>query len=204
MENYLFVTTGIVKLSRREKLDELFRSLPTRSFVSVLRKNGINVPLTEDVKGNLRTWLSDAILDGYLYDTNEDNQWVDDWYNRTFTTQKLPITKNNMKAKLNIGLNNCFYNYRDVVGVTHNLLGTEYGYISARYHVGEYNGNPEPTAVIELDVHNKTSLIEVVEHLCSIFTQECIAVKYNGKGKLVYNPNFKGQQYKFDPKYFIR
>lgn len=103
--------------------------------------------------------------------------------------------------KLNIGLNNNPYTYEDVVNITFDKLASKGSPLTARLHIGTYLGQPEPTAVIQIDSNADRTAIE---ELCQTFTQECIAVMQGINGDLVYNPNFKGQQYTFDSNYFIR
>ncbi|MFN5252159.1 MAG: hypothetical protein ACK5DE_14060, partial [Bacteroidota bacterium] len=87
-----------------------------------------------------------------------------------------------------------------------------YNLVSARLHIGQYNGNPEPTAVIEISrLHGVTD--GEVKEWCKYFTQECIAIertilsaqrKVYTEGVLVYNPDYTGDRYTFDAQYFIK
>lgn len=100
-----------------------------------------------------------------------------------------------MKTKLNIGLNNNPFNFKEVVQIV-----TIHGIVKARLETGEYNGAAEPTAVIEVE-----HLIPVNwTRLADLFTQECIAVVDDNGGKLVFGSTYTGPKYQFDPAYFIQ
>lgn len=66
---------------------------------------------------------------------------------------------------------------------------------------GEYNGKPERTYVALVSKCNR----QLVEKLCKAYTQECIAVYRTDfqDGILIYNPDFDGDRFDFDPKFFL-
>lgn len=103
--------------------------------------------------------------------------------------------------KLNIGLENNPYTYQKVV----ELIDWTYGKSKiSRQQTGEYNGEPERTAVFLTESsYNVNKILRAVEVLTEIFTQECIAVKINDVGYLVYNPEYKGEKFEFNNEYFI-
>ena len=107
-----------------------------------------------------------------------------------------------MKISLNIGLNNNPYNHEQIKNLLSNI-GT---ILNSRQVDSTYIGNIEPTSVIIIDVpfKNNKNLVNWIEDLCKITTQEAIAVKNDeGFKQLVYNPNFKGEILKFDENYFV-
>ena len=99
-------------------------------------------------------------------------------------------------VKLNIGLENNPFDFERVK--------TLFNPLSARIEVGEYNGQVERTAVINALIDGSIETIFLLIDLLTIaFTQECIAVKIDDVGYLVYNPNFDGEKFEFDNQYFI-
>lgn len=99
-------------------------------------------------------------------------------------------------VKLNIGLENNPYDFDFIQWI----FGTS---STSRVQIGEYNGEPERTAVVLTKVENDFDVLEHVAKMARLFTQECIAVKIDDVGYLVYNPNFEGEKFEFDQKYFI-
>jgi hypothetical protein len=104
--------------------------------------------------------------------------------------------------QLNIGLNNNPYTFELI---TQALVAAFEGEIVAtREHMGEYEGRPEPTLVAKIITQmDEESARVLTTMMCMKFTQECIGMKFNEEGTLVYNPEFKGEQYTFDAEYFI-
>jgi hypothetical protein len=109
-----------------------------------------------------------------------------------------------MKTTWNIGLNNNPYNAQDIIGAITTAFPHNEGYIVAyREHMGEWEGKPEPTLVIEvLGEQDTESMVILTKMMCLAFTQDAIAVRNNDDGVLVYNPKHEGEQYTFDPQYF--
>jgi hypothetical protein len=106
------------------------------------------------------------------------------------------------KIQLNIGLENNPYSF-DEVKIRVNVY-LSFGNYEARQEVGEYDGNEERTFVASLDSSDSVKeILQFIEHFTEYFTQDCIAVKIDGKGYLVYNPSFEGDRLEFDDKYFI-
>lgn len=120
-----------------------------------------------------------------------------------------------MQITLNIGLENCPYNFHQVGSIVTNL--PLFDRVEFRQQDGEYNGEPERTLVAQcsLDpkvIRLKNSLIikrlsHDVEVLCEWLSQESIAFKIeSGKldlGVLVYHREFEGDAQTFNPNYFI-
>jgi len=107
------------------------------------------------------------------------------------------------KVQLNIGLENNPYSF-DEVKIRVNVY-LSFGNYEARQAVGEYEGNEERTFVASLDnyFNREEDILNTIKSLTEYFTQDCIAVKIDGKGYLVYNPSFEGDRLEFDDKYFI-
>ena len=120
-----------------------------------------------------------------------------------------------MQITLNIGLENCPYNFHQVGSIVTNL--PIFDRVEFRQQDGEYNGQPERTLVAQcrLDfkvIRLKNSLVikrltHDIEVLCEWLNQESIAFKIeSGKldlGVLVYNREFEGDTDTFNDKYFI-
>lgn len=104
--------------------------------------------------------------------------------------------------QLNIGLNNNRYTCEIIArALSHAFEGEIVG---TREHMSEYLGLHEPTLVAKIiTAMDEESARILTSAMCLKFTQECIAMKFNEEGTLVYNPDFKGEQYVFDSKYFI-
>ena len=100
--------------------------------------------------------------------------------------------------EINIGLNNNPMSYCDVK----NLLSEKYG-ANVQQQVGEYNGDIEPTAVAVFDIPDDYNIVQAIEKICIEMTQQCIAVKVDGEGFLVYEPSWEGERYDFSDEYFL-
>jgi hypothetical protein len=109
-----------------------------------------------------------------------------------------------MKTTWNIGLNNNPYTATLIIDAITTAFPHNEGYIVAyREHMGEWEGRPEPTLVIEvIGEQDADSMVILTKMMCIAFTQDAIAVRNNEDGVLVYNPKFEGEQYTFDPQYF--
>ena len=103
--------------------------------------------------------------------------------------------------KLNIGLENNPYSHREISSYLQLTCGIE---ILSREEVGEYNGESERTLVSLNHSHDDVEItLETVKLMTELFTQDCIAVKINDVGYLVYNPEYKGEKFEFNNEYFI-
>lgn len=106
-----------------------------------------------------------------------------------------------MKIKLNIGLENNPLTESDITKI---LWLNGFYHMKSRVHVGTYLGNPERTLVIEGKyLRSEAQFIRVIEALCLMLTQECIAAVADGTGALIYDPNFIGEFIEFSKDYFI-
>lgn len=105
-------------------------------------------------------------------------------------------------VKLNIGLENNPYTF---FGVECTVRIHLEGMINeSREEIGEYDGNPERTVVMDVtSPKGIKSILKSIENLTIIFTQDCIAVKINDVGYLVYHPEYKGEKFEFNNEYFI-
>ena len=103
-----------------------------------------------------------------------------------------------MKVELNIGLNNNPYDFETASAM---ITGAD-----SLFSMEQYNGNPEPTAVIRFYTSMTRHDIEMyVSMLCDMMTQECIAVLMDDSdGMMVFNPSYQGERYEFSMDYFRR
>ncbi len=108
-----------------------------------------------------------------------------------------------MKTTWNIGLNN---NPKSVEKIIDTFKINFFNdLVIYREEMCEWNGQPEPTLIVEVltdGVFFEEAVIDLTEEMCLAYTQECIAVRIDGEGHLVYNPKHEGEQYTFDPQYF--
>lgn len=105
---------------------------------------------------------------------------------------------------LNLGLENNPYTIDvDVVELI-NITNLNTFVTSYRVTESLYNGEVERTAVVTCSTSNINELIDDLEKLCIIFTQERIAAKVdNKKGLLVDHPFMSLNPMQYDEKYFI-
>ena len=101
-------------------------------------------------------------------------------------------------TKLNIGLNNNPYSSEEVINKLNGVMGDIP--ITFSVEIGEYDGNDEPTVVV---IYERYASIDKLERLCEEMTQDYIAVKIDGVGRMVFNPGYNGKRFEFDDKYFI-
>jgi hypothetical protein len=101
-------------------------------------------------------------------------------------------------------LNNNPYTALQVINHFRLVKFIYFGFLSARVQAGEYNGEVEPTIIIELTTSDtKSKVIREIVKLCWVFTQECIPVSSTEFSELVYHPSYTGEKFSFDPQYFI-
>ena len=113
-----------------------------------------------------------------------------------------------MKYIINIGLNN--NNYSKAVMHINNAKG----YYFKDYHIKQgtstYNGVTEETIILSFNTEaHVTSINILLKEWCKYMDQECIAMHLTDKqnntfGALVYNTNYKGEQFTFNNKYFLK
>ena len=101
---------------------------------------------------------------------------------------------------LNIGLKNCPIQVDEVVSrLNYNGLTVNDSMIKT----SQYNGYKEKTLVIYSKCSYKFSkVIEIIENLCTVTNQDCIALKYNLNEVIVYNQFKNIKPIKFSNKYF--
>ena len=103
---------------------------------------------------------------------------------------------------LNIGLENNPATWVQIERYFSN--NPDYRNINSRVNVGEWDGKPERTLILQFETNLKISeVIAVVERLTKKLTQDAIPVQGENFGILIYNENFEGEKYSFDPQYFI-
>ena len=123
-----------------------------------------------------------------------------------------------MKYTFNIGLHGT--NYSKVVEQVNNARGTYFDDYHMKQMDGEYDGMPEPTAVIELDTKaDLVSMIGLTRKWLKALNQTCIALEITASeimftrypqtvnssfGVIIYEENYIGKQISFDSKYFLK
>ena len=108
--------------------------------------------------------------------------------------------KRQNKIFLNIGLNNNDKTTKQIVSsLKQNNL-----FVKASYKTKSiYKGFDESTLIIYINSGLKLSkIIDVIENLCLVCGQECIAARINKNEFIIYNPKFTGEKIKFNSKYF--
>lgn len=99
--------------------------------------------------------------------------------------------------ELNIGLNNNPFDFDAII--RHFEINPEFGAFFFGLGESQYNGVKEPT--VHIIMHNTllySYFIKRIEDLCRLMNQECIAVKLNGQGILVYHPDYDKSLSSFD------
>ena len=108
--------------------------------------------------------------------------------------------KRQNKIYLNIGLRNNAFNTSQIIGRL-NYRGLTVK--AALTKVSQYNGHKEETLIIYSNSSYKLSKVcEILENLCSVLTQDCIALKYNLTEIIIYDPFKNIEPFKFSNQYF--
>lgn len=113
---------------------------------------------------------------------------------------------------LNIGLNNNPFTAEQIRKHMYDFFSSHI--VQMRDALGEYEGHDEPTLVVKVSQYNNNDHVwmTIVRMMNRLYTQECIPfrlVNTDADGfesiteGLVYNGDFTGEKYTFDPKYFI-
>ena len=114
----------------------------------------------------------------------------------------MPISTYTPTAKkvfLNVGLNN---NPLSIERIKQ-IFNSDFNCIDFKEVNSTYKNNIEPTLIIKFNTFKSSDyLIEYVLNLCELFKQECIALKIDNNGLLIYNNSFQGNKIKFNNKYF--
>ena len=101
---------------------------------------------------------------------------------------------------LNIGLKN---NPIEVSEITRRLNYNGLTVNASMIKTSQYNGYKEKTIVIYSNCAYKFSkVIEIIENLCTVTGQDCIALKYNLNEVIIYNQFKNIEPIKFENKYF--
>lgn len=106
---------------------------------------------------------------------------------------------------LNVGLNvNGVQPANQMETTLNELRKLFYGFpylLTIKEHEGS-DWEAEQVAVMRIEgvSLNKT----ILESLCQRLNQDAIAYEYNGEGGIVFNPNYQGERYKFNPEYFLK
>lgn len=112
--------------------------------------------------------------------------------------------KRSNELKLNIGLNNNPLLVNEIlehIKYSGIFIDNDYNY---RVDLSEYNNEIEQTLIIEgLTAFKLSYCVDIIERLCSVFTQDCIAAKIDNNNLLIYQIGYKGQKLNFDNKYFL-
>lgn len=109
--------------------------------------------------------------------------------------------KRQNKIILNIGLNN---NNKTTEQIASSLNQNNL-FVKASYKTkSSYKGVDESTLIIHIKSGLKLSkIIDVIENLCLVCGQECIAARINKNEFIIYNPKFTGEKIEFNSNYFI-
>jgi hypothetical protein len=115
---------------------------------------------------------------------------------------------------INIGLNNNPFTAQEIAQNFQELYTNRGAIVETFEGLGEYVQNPEPTLVIKISTDLKSFIWwkSEVRDFTAIYTQECIPVRVDStdvdgitirKQELIFNPEYTGERYEFDEKYFI-
>jgi hypothetical protein len=104
--------------------------------------------------------------------------------------------------QINIGLNNNPFTYEQVKEYfeTHK----DYRLMACYEKDMTFQGGIEPTfvAMMEYNYRYESKILAYFEILCSVMTQESIAISTDSMEVLAFNPRYDGERYRFDPQYF--
>ena len=113
-----------------------------------------------------------------------------------------------MEYIINIGLNN--NNYSKAVSHINNARGYYFNDYHIKQGISTYKGLTEDTLILSFstEAHGST-IYNLLQQWCKYMDQECISMELtdnenNTFGALVYNTDYKGDQYTFNNKYFLR
>jgi hypothetical protein len=107
------------------------------------------------------------------------------------------------KLTLNIGLNNNPLNAKEIQ--SHFTNNFEHDILAFEEVVMEWDSNPEPTLVVEINSEGEFQVEEIewlVNEMCHHYTQDAIAWELNGEGTLTYRSDYDGERGEFDVNYF--
>lgn len=115
---------------------------------------------------------------------------------------------------INIGLNNNPFTAQEIAQNFQELYTNRGAIVETFEGLGQYVKNPEPTLVIKISTDLASFIFwkNEVKEFTIVYTQECIPVRVDytnvdgiktRKQDLIFNPDYKGERYEFDEKYFI-
>ena len=108
-----------------------------------------------------------------------------------------------MKFTINVGLLNNPKKSDELINYFQELKG----YTLVKYIIesGSYHDLIEPTlvAVLATDYVLVSKVVADFEKICSVLTQDCIAISNDQFDLLVYTINYQGFKDKFDKDYFL-
>ncbi len=114
------------------------------------------------------------------------------------------------KLELNIGLNNNPLLVNEILqhikyaSLFIDNIEEKSDYINYKVDLSEYNNEIEQTLIIEgFTAFKLSSCVDIIERLCSVFNQECIAAIIDNNDLLIYQIGYKGEKQKFNKDYFI-
>ena len=114
------------------------------------------------------------------------------------------------ELKLNIGLNNNSLLVKEILenikysGIFINNLEEKSDYINYKVDLSEYKNETEQTLIIEgLTSFKLSTCVDIIERLCNVMKQECIATKIDNNELLIYSETYKGQKLQFNKDYFL-
>lgn len=104
---------------------------------------------------------------------------------------------------LNIGLENNPKEAGNIVTLLDYWLSAEKS--KNKTELSEYKGVKERTLIYTVQTNtNINTIVALIEDLCKLTTQESIAFTMDEYKMLVFNPNYKGEIFDFDEKYFVK
>jgi len=105
-------------------------------------------------------------------------------------------------VEMNIGMENNPEGYEGILDILDRSSRMTLG--SSEQANGEYNGEPERTVVVKAKYNgSQAEFNNYIQRLNKKLTQEAIGTTYNGEGNLIYDPDYRGERYTFDPQFFI-
>lgn len=104
--------------------------------------------------------------------------------------------------QINIGLNNNPFTADEVI--SYMASNNDYRLMAYQIVDSEFQGNIEPTfvAMMEYCYRDESKVLADFERICSVMTQESIAIKTDRMQALAFNPSYEGEGYQFDSRYF--
>lgn len=112
--------------------------------------------------------------------------------------------KRSNKLQLNIGLNNNPLLVNEIlehIKYSSLFIGDEFNH---RVDLSEYKNEIEQTLIIEgLTSFKLSKCVDIIERLCSVMKQDCIATKIDNNDLLIYCETYKGEKLEFNNNYFL-